>query len=236
MDPLEEIRILAAELKGKNPEDILKKVFKKFGDRSAVSSSFGPASGALLHMASRIKPDVKIVFIDTFYHFPETLEYKEKLEKLFKLNIVTYRSRVPRQDFVAKHSFTLYDTNPDECCKIHKVEPIKEALKGVDAWVTGLRRSQGETRQDAHILEKYQEGVIKVNPIITWTSKMVYDYMKHHKIPSHPLFDKGYTSVGCWPCTRPVFGDQDERAGRWANKNKVECGLHTFMQRLDYQI
>lgn len=233
---LDEIKNKSHELEGKRPQEILEWAFQAFGDAIAVSSSFGPASGALLHMANRIKHGVKIVFIDTFYHFPETLEYKETLEKHLKLNIVTYRARIPRQDFVDKYSHTLYESDPDKCCRIHKVEPIKEALEGLRGWVTGLRKTQAETRKDVRILEKYQEGVIKVNPLVSWTSKTVYDYMKDHKIPAHPLFEKGYASVGCWPCTRPVCGSEGERSGRWAGKGKVECGLHTFMQKVDYQI
>jgi len=233
---LEEISKLSEEFEHQKPQDILKWTFKTFGDATGVSSSFGPASGALLHMVSKIKPGAKIIFIDTFYHFPETLAYKETLEKLLKLNIVTFRSRMPRPEFAAKYGQKLYETNPDKCCHIHKVEPMKEALEGLKAWVTGLRKTQAETRVKTNALEKYKEGIVKVNPIVNWTSKMVYDYIKEHKIPLHPLFEKGYTSVGCWPCTRPIFGDEDERAGRWANKEKVECGLHTFMQQQDYQI
>jgi len=233
---IEDIIKHSDELREKSPQEILKWTFKQFGDAVGISSSFGPASGTLLHMANKIKPGVKIIFIDTFYHFPETLEYKEKLEKLLRLNIITYRSRMPRPEFVAKYTDKLYEKNPDKCCQINKVEPMKEALEGLKAWVTGLRRNQAETREKTRVLEKYQEGIVKVNPIVDWTSKMVYDYMKEHKIPLHPLFEKGYTSIGCWPCTRPIFGDEDERAGRWANKAKVECGLHTFMEQQDYQI
>jgi phosphoadenosine phosphosulfate reductase len=235
MVSLEELTKLSGEFEKKTAPDILKWAFKEFGDEIAVSSSFGPGTGALLHMANTLRPGIKIIFIDTFYHFPETLEYKEKLEKLLKLNVLTYRSRMPRQEFKEKYTLNLHETNPDMCCHIHKVEPMKEALVGLRAWVTGLRRTQAETREKVQILEKYKEGIIKVNPLVNWTSKMVHDYMKEHKIPFHPLFDRGYTSVGCWPCTRPVFGDEDERAGRWANKEKVECGLHTFMHQ-DYQI
>jgi len=236
MIPIEKIAKLAEEFEHQKPQEILKWTFKKFGDSVAISSSFGPASGALLHMASRVKPGVRVIFIDTFYHFPETLEYKETLQKLLNLNVVTYRSRMPRSEFVAKYTNQLYEKRPDKCCHIHKVEPMKEALIGLKAWITGLRRTQAETREKSKVLEKYQEGIIKVNPIVNWTSKMVYDYIKDHKIPLHPLFEKGYTSIGCWPCTRPIFGDEDERAGRWANKAKVECGLHTFLQQQDYQI
>jgi len=233
---LEKIAKFAEELEGKAPQEILKWTFKQFGDAVGVSSSFGPASGVLLHMANKVKPGAKIIFIDTYYHFPETLEYKDTLTKLLGLNVATFRSHMPRQEFTARFGQNLYEKNPDKCCHIHKVEPMKEALEGLKAWVTGLRKTQAETREKTKVLEKYEEGILKVNPIMDWTSKMVYDYIKEHKIPLHPLFEKGYTSIGCWPCTRPIFGDEDERAGRWANKEKVECGLHTFLQQQDYQI
>ena len=233
---IEDIVKKSQELEKEKPQSILKWSFKEFGDEIAVSSSFGPGSGTLLHMANKIKPGVKILFLDTFYHFPETLEYKETLEKLLDLNVVTFRSQMPRKEFAAKHTLHLYEKNPDLCCHIHKVEPMKEALKGLKAWVTGLRRTQAEARKNVQVLEKYEGGIVKINPLTNWTSKQAYDYLKEHKIPLHPLFEKGYTSVGCWPCTRPIFGDEDERAGRWANKAKVECGLHTFMQQVDYQI
>lgn len=213
------------------PENILRWAFDLFGNDIAVSSSFGVGSGALLHMVNKIKPGVRIFFIDTYYHFTETLNYKKDLEKLLNLNIVTCKTKMPRKEFLKKHTFELYSKDPDLCCYIHKVHPMKDVLKGLNAWITGLRRKQTDSRRKVQILEKYKEGVVKVNPLVNWSSKKSYDYMKEHNIPFHPLFNKGYTSIGCWPCTRPVFENEDERAGRWAGKSKSECGMHTLMHR-----
>jgi phosphoadenosine phosphosulfate reductase len=123
-----------------------------------------------------------------------------------------------------------YEKNPDYCCQINKVEPLDEALKGLDAWISGIRRSQSKTRREIKIIEEYQGGIFKINPLANVTSGDIWWYIKEHDLLRHPLFDKGYLSIGCWPCTRPIQPGDDERSGRWAGRDKTECGLHTFLK------
>lgn len=212
------------------PQEILSWAGKEFSPDIALLSSFGPESVVLLHMVSKNTPGMKVFFLETGYHFPETLEYKKKITELLSLNTVDLKSEMPRAEFIQKHGDNLYETNPDLCCEINKVKPLQKALKGLRAWVSGIRRAQGETRKDVHILELYDNNLYKVNPLVNWTSKDCWQYIKEHQLPTHPLYEKGYTSIGCWPCTRPVLAGDDERAGRWAGRVKTECGIHTFMK------
>ncbi len=212
------------------PQEILKWGWEHFGPDMALLSSFGTESVVLLHMVSETTPAMRVLFLETGYHFKETQDYKKLITEKFKLNIVELTAAMPRQEFIKTYGDNLYDKNPDRCCEINKVEPLERALKGLKAWVSGIRRGQGPTRKNIHILEEYEGGLYKLNPLTNWSSKEAWQYIKSHALPTHPLFDKGYMSIGCWPCTRPVLPGEDERAGRWAGRVKTECGIHTFMK------
>lgn len=222
---------LNEEFSRKAPKDILSWATGEFYPDIAVSSSFGHGSAALLHMVSQIKAGVKVIFIDSGYHFPETLAYRDKLQKLLGLNIVVYRAALSREEFIEKYTDHLYSSQPNLCCEINKVEPMRRALDGLKAWISGIRRGQTEERSGAQWVERYEGAVYKVNPLLSWTSKDVWEYIKSNGLPVHPLFEKGYKSIGCWPCTRPVLSGEDERAGRWAEWDKRECGIHTFLKK-----
>jgi phosphoadenosine phosphosulfate reductase len=180
-------------------------------------------------MLRTIAPQTPIFFIDTGYHFPETLAYRDELIERFGFPVRNLTSAMPRPAFIANHGDDLYSRDPDLCCKINKVEPLRLALVGVRGWINGRRRDQALTRKKMPIAERLQGGIVKVNPLARWTSKDTYRYLAQHDIPTHPLFEQGYTSIGCAPCTRPVLAGDDERAGRWAGLNKTECGLHTLI-------
>ena len=234
----------------KTPQEILKWGWESFGPDIALLSSFGTESVVLLHMVSQIAPGtappgcdrqpgqavprrqrgMKILFLETGYHFQETQDYKKLLVDKFKLNVIELTAAMSREEFVRTHGDDLYDKDPDKCCAINKVEPLQRGLKQFKAWVSGIRRGQGPTRKNVHILEFYEDGLYKLNPLANWTSKDAWQYIKANDLPTHPLFDKGYTSIGCWPCTRPVLPGEDDRAGRWAGRVKTECGIHTFMK------
>jgi len=223
------------ELEGKKPEEIVAWTIREFSGRIAATSSFGPESGVLLHMVSRIDPAVPILFLETGYHFPETLEYQATLTKLFGLiNVIDLKADPKRKaEVVKQYEGVPYEKNPDLCCQINKVEPIDLALKDYDAWMSGIRRHQTDFRKSVRIFEEYKKGdseLFKISPLANLTSRELWWYLKEHRIPKHPLYDKGYLSVGCWPCTRPVQDGDDERSGRWAGKAKTECGIHTFME------
>jgi len=182
----------------------------------------------LAHMLSEIAPNTPVIFLNTGFHFPETLAFRDELVEKYKLNLVEMQ---PLHD-----PGPLYETDTDRCCDIRKVEPMQRALRDYDAWISALRRDQSPTRQAldvAELQDKENGQVLKVYPLIAWTRQQVWRYLYDHGVPHHPLLDQGYTSIGCWPCTRATRPGEDERAGRWQGTGKTECGLHTFTKRSD---
>jgi phosphoadenosine phosphosulfate reductase len=185
-----------------------------------------------MHLAQRMNPAVRAFFLDTGFHFPETLAMVDRVRERLGITI-----DVLRPDPVAVETLDpaaaaerLYARDADACCGLRKVEPTRRALQGLDAWITGLRRDQGPSRATTPVLEwKESDGrpLVKVNPLVGWDRKAVWAHLFAHDLPYNPLHDQGYPSVGCWPCTRPAAADGDERAGRWAGQAKTECGLHT---------
>lgn len=187
-----------------------------FGDRIVLASSFQDA--VMLDLVSRTVPSLPVVFLDTGYHFAETLWYVDRLRERYDLEVEFVRPDRGPDD--------LWMTDPDACCRARKVEPLDRALADRDAWMTGLRRAETEQRRNAPIVSlDASRGIVKVNPIANWTDLDVAGYVRDHDLPVHPLADRGYASIGCWPCTRPATGD-DPRSGRWAELGKTECGLH----------
>ncbi|GAB4496346.1 MAG: hypothetical protein OHK003_01100 [Anaerolineales bacterium] len=225
----QEIERRSEEFETKTPQEIIQWAVNAFGNELAMSSSFQTQSMPLLHMALQITPDMPVFFIDTGYHFWETLMFREWLAKEWQINVIDlYRD--PRWDvFMLQNIRTLPVEDPNLCCYLHKVQPMQKALQGVKAWISGIRRDQTAVRAHARILELQADGLLKVNPLLNWTKADISQYAKEHNLPVHPLYSKGYRSIGCAPCTIAVGADVDERAGRWAGRRKVECGLHTDM-------
>ncbi len=213
------------------PEEILRWAAKQF-PRLAVTSSFQTESVVLLDMISKIDSSIKVLFLETGWHFKETTDFKkEVIQKLGLTNVVDLKADpVKREELNKRTGGKPYEADPDYCCQINKVEPLDLAIENLDAWISGIRRSQSKTRKDIKIIEEYQNGLYKINPLANVTSGDIWWYIKEHKLPIHPLFEKGYLSIGCWPCTRPVQPGDDERSGRWAGREKTECGIHTFMK------
>jgi phosphoadenosine phosphosulfate reductase len=189
---------------------------ERFGPKLAMSCSFQEA--VLIDIAVAVDPGIEVVFLDTESHFPETLEYVETIRARYDLNLTVTKPVAGAEQ---------WPCGTAQCCEFRKVLPLKQALEGKEAWVTGLKRSDAPTRQNAPILS-YDEswGMVKINPMATWTDQDVMGYAKDHGIPQHPLLSQGYLSIGCAPTTRPVAIGEDPRAGRWADSDKVECGLH----------
>jgi phosphoadenosine phosphosulfate reductase len=229
---MEDLRATQQALEGKSPEQVLDWTFQRF-PKAAISTAFGPEGCALLAMAVQIKPDVKVFTIDTDFLFPESIELREKLVSKYGVNIEVLRGEVSIEEQNRRHGLNLWQRDTDLCCALRKVEPTERALRGLDAWIAGLRRDQSKTRANIDVIEYYErpEGPLyKINPLLHWTRKDTWDYLLKHDIPYNPLLDKGYKSIGCWPCTQPVGADADERDGRWGGQ-KAECGIHTFMAR-----
>jgi phosphoadenosine phosphosulfate reductase len=212
-----------------SPQEILVWTIDTFWPDVVMSSSFQTQSIPLLHMIAEIKPDLPIYFLDTGHHFPETLHYKAKLQETWKLNIIDLRQDGKDETDAGQCGEPLHRTDPDKCCRINKVAPMEKALQNTRAWITGIRREQTEERPKANILELRRNGLFKINPLLNWTRQELWQYIHDYNLPLHPLFSKGYLSIGCAPCTRPVQPGENERAGRWADTNKAECGLHTVL-------
>jgi phosphoadenosine phosphosulfate reductase len=224
----------SAELETATPEQILAFAFETY-PKIAISTAFGVEGCALVDMAVRQRPDVQVFTVDTDYLFAETLVLRERLVEKYKLNLKVFKPLITIDEQTQRHGLNLYQSNPDQCCAIRKVEPTQRAIEGLDAWIAGLRRDQGESRKGIAILERYDHAdgqpYVKVNPLANWTRKDTWRYVMANQVPYNELLDRGYKSVGCWPCTRPVGEGEDERAGRWAGQGKTECGIHTFATR-----
>jgi phosphoadenosine phosphosulfate reductase len=191
----------------------------------AIVSSFGAESAVLLHLISRIDPTVPVLFLETGKHFPETLAYRDELKA--KLGLKDLRSLTPDQDLLTKKDETglRWSYDPDGCCEIRKVLPLKAALAPFDAQFTGRKAFQSSTRSALPRFE-IEEGRLKVNPLADWDKSRIEAYMVENDLPPHPLVEQGYPSIGCAPCTSMVKPDEDPRAGRWRGWDKVECGIH----------
>lgn len=204
---------------------------REFSPDVVASSSFQTQSVPLLYLIAEIAPELPIVFLDTGYHFPETLEFRDRLVSDWGLKLRVMRSALPRVDLLRHHSPDLYRRDPDLCCQIHKVEPMRRALKGLRAWITGVRRDQTPGRSEVAEVENGAQGLARIHPMVHWTQSDIEKFARRHDLPRHPLDALGYASIGCAPCTRPVTIERaPSRIGRWAGVDKTECGLHTDLR------
>lgn len=205
--------------------DILRWAAETFGPRFCVTSSMEDA--VVAHLASRALPGVDVVFLDTGYHFPETIGTRDAVAAVMDVNVITLTPRrsVAEQD--AEHGPRLHDRDPDLCCALRKVQPLEEGLGAYDAWATGLRRDESPTRAHTPVVGwDGRRRKVKVSPIARWTQADVDAYVEEHGVLTNPLLTEGYASIGCAPCTRRIAAGEDARAGRWAGRGKTECGLH----------
>jgi phosphoadenosine phosphosulfate reductase len=187
-----------------------------FGSRLCLASSMTDA--VLIDIATKVDPSIEIVFIDTGYHFPETLQTVDLVRQRYPVNLRVAGTTTPLDD--------LWMEDPDGCCAARKVRPLEDVLRSKAAWMTGLRRDEAPTRAAAPIVGYDKRGKVKVNPLATWTAADVDGYIADHDVVVNPLVGQGFPSIGCWPCTRAVSAGEDQRAGRWTGFSKTECGLH----------
>jgi len=212
----EELASIGEALETAPASTVIRWAVDTFGDALVMASSFEDL--VLIDLVTKIEPAVEVVFLDTEAHFPETLEFVESARLRYELNLTVTK---PGPDAAA------HPCGSDQCCQFRKVEPLQRALVGKRAWLTGLKRSDGPTRAEAPVVSwDARFGLVKVNPIATWTDSDVTSYLADHGLPVHPLVPRGYLSIGCAPTTRPVAEGEDVRAGRWAGLDKSECGLH----------
>jgi phosphoadenosine phosphosulfate reductase len=220
------IHDLQRRLDGASPPQILSAAIRDvFRGRIAVVSSFGAESAVLLHMVAAIEPVTPVLFVDTGRHFPETLDYRDRLAA--RLGLSGLQSVGPSADSIARLDADLSRAvwDSDGCCAFRKVAPVQAALSGFDAWISGRKRFQSGARRDLPVFEI--DGVhVKVNPLAAWSAADVAAYAARHELPPHPLVAEGYLSIGCAPCTSVVAAGEDPRAGRWRSFEKTECGIH----------
>ena len=215
------------DVEAMSAEESLLWAYDRFGDKLCLTCSWQKQSSVLVHMVSELGIDIPVIELDTGLFFEETYKTRERLVERYGLDLV----RPEVISIAEQHKQegpNLWERNPDRCCHVRKVEPLERVLKEFDAWISGIRREQSLTRKDAQRVEfSDRYDVWKVQPLVDWDAKRVDAYIHVNEIPYNPLHDAGYPSIGCIPCTRPVSRDQDERAGRWADSDKIECGIHT---------
>ncbi len=213
------------ELEGATALEILNWADEQFGPGWAVASSM--ADAVLPSLAAKIRPGVDILFLDTGYHFAETIGTRDAVAATLPVTIKTIRPRQSVAEQDVSFGARLYERNPDQCCALRKVLPLRKALQDYSAWASGLRRDEAATRHDIKVVEwDDQRSMVKLNPIAAWTQGDVDAYIADNGILVNPLLSDGYGSVGCAPCTRRIVEGEDARAGRWSGSTKVECGLH----------
>ena len=234
---------LNRQFAGQTSPSILAWAWERFGSRAAIGTSYQGAGLVMIHLAKSAGLAFPVFTLDTGLLFPETLELKRRLEDFFGLTIEALEPDLTVPEQAEIHGPELWRRDPDLCCTVRKVLPLRGKLEELSCWLTGLRRQQSESRAEIEIVELYhldeQTGreIVKLNPMAHWSREEIWAHIKKHNIPYNPLHDQGYRSIGCMPCTRKTAESKDERAGRWIGFNKVECGIHTFLpKKVDFQI
>ncbi|KGI68926.1 phosphoadenylyl-sulfate reductase [Mycolicibacterium rufum] len=205
--------------------DLLRWTDENFGGNYIVASNMQDA--VLVDLAAKVRPGVDVLFLDTGYHFVETIGTRDAVEAVYDVNVVNVRPETTVAEQDALFGKNLFERSPNECCRMRKVEPLSKALRGYSAWVTGIRRVEAPTRANAPLISWDKAfGLVKINPLAAWTDDDMQDYIDAHGILVNPLVDEGYPSIGCAPCTAKPIAGADPRSGRWAGQSKTECGLH----------
>lgn len=225
----EAIALANERLGSRSPQDILQWAVAEFYPRLTMATAFGAEGCCIIHMLSEIQPKVHIFNLDTGYQFTETLEMRERILDRYGIEVEFVRPEMTVPEYEAEHGGPLYRIRPDQCCHDRKIMPLKKAIVGYDAWISAIRGDQTDHRKAAAVVQRDAKfGLIKVNPLLRWTKKEVWNFIFKHDIPYNPLHDQNYPSIGCQPCTDPVSEGGDDRDGRWTGTRKKECGLHVI--------
>jgi len=220
---------VSVRLERATPREVIQWAVERFYPRLTMATAFGPEGCVLLHLLSEIEPRVRVFNLDTGYQFPETLELRDRIAERYGIEVEMLRPEMTVAEYEARHGGPLYVANSDQCCYDRKIVPLRRALVGYDAWITAIRADQSPQRASAPIVGPDPKfGLVKVNPLLRWTKRDVWAFIVTNDVPYNPMHDRGYPSIGCWPCTRAVATGEDERAGRWAGQAKTECGLHSL--------
>lgn len=227
-DEVERIYQLAEQW---SPEDVLRWAFTNFHRHVEIASGFGPEGLVLIDIASRVQVDLRVFTLDTDFLFPETYALIKRVEKHYGIRVERLKSALTPGDQERLYGPALWARDPDSCCNMRKVEPLRKKLANLRAWVTSIRRDQTAVRTRARKIEWDSKfHLVKINPLADWSSARVWRYIRFYDVPSNPLHDLDYPSIGCTHCTRAIQPGEDPRAGRWSGLEKSECGLHVASQ------
>jgi len=226
---------ISDELESASPQQVLRWALERFPESLTMATAFGAEGCALLDMLAKLRHEMGVfpdVFnLDTGYQFPQTLALRERIQKQYDINIRLVSAKETVAELEKRNGGPMYKTDPDQCCFLRKVVPLRDAVAGFEAFITAIRRDQTPERANAPIVGvDAKMGLIKVNPLANWTKEQVWDYIRANDVPTNPLHEQGFPSIGCWPCTKAVQLGEDDRAGRWAGREKRECGLHIPLQ------
>lgn len=225
---LADLAAQSQRLETATPQEILAWAIDRYHPELTMATAFGPEGCTILYMLSKLNPKVHVFNLDTGYQFAETLAVRDQFAKQYGVEVELKQPELTVEQYEAKHGGPLYQANPDQCCFDRKVSVLRNSVLGFKAWMSAIRRDQSPHRAGVPIVgwdKKFR--LVKISPLANWTKKDVWNLIVKENIPYNPLHDQGYTSIGCWPCTRAVSLGEDERAGRWSGTNKTECGLHT---------
>jgi len=229
-EDMEDIKVWGDSFASKQPQDVLAAAIERYAPKIVLACSFGAEDVVLVDMVHRIDPAVPLFYLDTDFLFPETYATRDRITERYNLKpaqVLQIQSLLTPASQAERYGEALWAKDPDQCCKIRKVEPLSRVLKGYDAWITGIRREQSPTRAAAKLIEWDNTfGLVKINPLVTWTWADVWTYIKVYEVPYNELHDRNYPSIGCTHCTKPVMPGEDPRSGRWQGREKTECGLH----------
>ena len=218
-----------ARLETASPREIIQWASGRFASKLTMATAFGPEGCLIISLLAEIAPATHVFNLDTGYQFEETLRLRDRLAERYGMQVELMRPDLTVEQYEAQHGGPLYQSKPDQCCHDRKVVVLRRAIQGKHAWITAIRRDQSPDRAEAPIVgwdDKFQ--VVKVNPLANSTKEEIWKQIVDNDVPYNPLHDQGYTSIGCWPCTRAVLFGEDERAGRWSGTAKTECGLHSL--------
>jgi len=226
---LEELRAASADLESAEPEEIIRWAADRFGDKLCMGTAFGPEGCSILEMLSRVAPATYVFNLETGYQFQETLDLRDLIAERYGITVDYQSAPQTVEQYEAANGGPVYKTEPDRCCRERKLNVLNRAIVGHHAWISAIRRDQSPDRAKAPIVGwDAKFGLVKINPLANWTKQKVWARIMERDVPYNPLHDQGYTSIGCWPCTRAVQLGEDERAGRWSGSAKTECGLHSL--------
>ena len=222
-----QLKQASTELEGSSPQLVLRWGFENFAPDIVLATGFGPEGVALMHMASEIRPETRVFYLDTDLLFPETYALRDELVRRLGIRFERVPAGLSLGEQASRYGEALWQSDPDSCCYLRKVVPQRDYLRSYRAWITGIRRDQTIFRANAGLVEwDNTNKMVKFNPLAAWTNEQVWDYIRANDLPYNSLHDQGYPSIGCFPCTRAVAPGEDPRSGRWSGSLKTECGIH----------